>query len=262
MSDSEHEPLDALDEHARTWLVAYTRAESMPHEMRERLLERVHRDLDGYARRANAPRKLAIGITLALAAAIVLVAGLGANLLRSRRVHAERSDEQAQHSTPDRDVQRARSGIPNKATSEPGERLPSVLVPASASASAPAPESSLPSSSWQTVTSAEPKRLPAKTDTAAALPSPADAFAEELSLVRTAQIAINAKQYAHVLALVDELERRFPNGGLVQERSALRVLALCGGGNLRQGTVEAERFMAAHPKSTMVARVRDACEER
>ncbi len=54
-----------------------------------------------------------------------------------------------------------------------------------------------------------------------------DSIAEEVSLLRRAERAIRSREPELALGFIQELDRRFPHGKLLDERSAARVLANC-----------------------------------
>lgn len=83
---------------------------------------------------------------------------------------------------------------------------------------------------------------------------------EELALLERARIAIGRGDHDGALAALAEHERSFARGELGEERRALRVLALCSGGNTAQGRAEARSFLVDHPSAALAARIRTACE--
>lgn len=94
----------------------------------------------------------------------------------------------------------------------------------------------------------------------ASLPSvpPRTALQEELELLQRVERAIRASNFEFALALLDELDTRFPNSRLHEERIAARAIADCRlerpGSRLR-----AESFIAQHPKSVYSERLQIAC---
>jgi hypothetical protein len=82
---------------------------------------------------------------------------------------------------------------------------------------------------------------------------------EELELLRAAEERFHAGAPAQALALLDDHARRFPRGVLSEERRASRILALCQLGQVAVATSEADSFVAEHPASPFVERVRRAC---
>ena len=82
---------------------------------------------------------------------------------------------------------------------------------------------------------------------------------EELGLLRTAQERLHMGAPAAALAILDEHARRFPDGTLVEERRASRILALCQLGDVARGRAEADQFIAQLPMSPFVERIRRAC---
>jgi hypothetical protein len=88
--------------------------------------------------------------------------------------------------------------------------------------------------------------------------APVDALQGELALVRAAHDALREGRPAIALERIEEHRRIYPDGTLGEERDALRVDALCA---LRRPDAETEvqAFLASHPASPFVARVREAC---
>jgi len=106
---------------------------------------------------------------------------------------------------------------------------------------------------------AEPPH-PAMTQPSRAHPHAAPAGIEaELALLASAQAAIQRGDYATALAKLDEHQRSFPGGVLGEERTAARVVALCGAGKEREAQALATTFLAEHPMSPLAPRVRGAC---
>lgn len=114
---------------------------------------------------------------------------------------------------------------------------------------------------------AQASSKPAPTPTLSTAPTasgsaPPDATLEEASVLRQAQSALAKGDGAAALARVREHERRFPQGVLAEERSALRVFALCAAGDGAEARAAATAFVAASPRSPLLARVRQSCAER
>ena len=63
---------------------------------------------------------------------------------------------------------------------------------------------------------------------------------------------------ALALVLLAELEARFPDTGLIEERAAAGVMAHCGLGDAGHQR-RAETFVEGHPRSVYRARVEAAC---
>jgi hypothetical protein len=81
---------------------------------------------------------------------------------------------------------------------------------------------------------------------------------QELELLRRAEKAVRAGNAAFALALIGELEQRYPRSILLEERRAIELLANC-----RAGAIGANRratlFLGEHPKSVYAARIRETC---
>jgi hypothetical protein len=61
------------------------------------------------------------------------------------------------------------------------------------------------------------------------------------------------------LALLRKHAEDHPDSPLAIERTALRIMALCGAGRISQGSAAKVDFIRAHPASPYLARVEAAC---
>lgn len=113
---------------------------------------------------------------------------------------------------------------------------------------APAPSSSPPS------TSAEPVRSPGPRP-----PATNNTLAEEVALLSRAETELHAGRFASALRLLDEYERRFPRGALMQENVSARVQALCALGRVAAAEQQLKRLS---PGSPHAGRARAACGKR
>lgn len=84
---------------------------------------------------------------------------------------------------------------------------------------------------------------------------------EEVALLRSANAALRAANPKRALAQLAEHRWRFPNGKLADSREVARMLALCASGESALARAEAERFLAAQPRSPFAQRVRGICVE-
>jgi len=75
----------------------------------------------------------------------------------------------------------------------------------------------------------------------------------ELQLLRTARQKVTNGDFAGALAIIAEHVRRFRNGGLVEEREALRVKSLAGLGRHEEAQRAAAAFHARFPHSVFLA---------
>jgi len=103
---------------------------------------------------------------------------------------------------------------------------------------------------------------PATAKAATAKPTPAktNTLTEELEVIRQASRAVNAGRYGEALGVLREHAKHFADGALLEDRLALRAIALCGAGKLESGTKAATRFSKTYPRSVHATRVREACE--
>ncbi|MCC6557171.1 MAG: hypothetical protein IT372_29815 [Polyangiaceae bacterium] len=90
-------------------------------------------------------------------------------------------------------------------------------------------------------------------------PLPDTGLDEEISLLARAQGALSSGQADRALALLDEHAAAHGEGAMGEERMAARVFALCALGRRDEARAEAQRFVAAAPRSPLAARVRAAC---
>jgi hypothetical protein len=134
---------------------------------------------------------------------------------------------------------------------EPAQSSESPAPAEAASASAsPAPDES--------ASAAPPPPLPPPAPARSSHPAASDLEAE-MAMLATAQAAIQRGDYATALAKLDEHQRTFPNGVLGEERTAARVVALCGAGRQAEARSLGAAFLARHPSSPLAPRVRSSC---
>jgi hypothetical protein len=89
----------------------------------------------------------------------------------------------------------------------------------------------------------------------------AQALKEEQTLIAGAKSALDAGDASGAMRALAEHARRFPGGILTEERSALRVMALCARGDTGQAETERADFLSRWPRSPHAGRVRSACSE-
>lgn len=184
-------------------------------------------------------------VWLALAAALVLV-GLSTYLLAGARhdAHVAPADmmmaPQALPQTSDA-VTTAR----DPGESSPAEPLPTPVAPPTVDSPAidpsPAPAVDPP----------RPRLTPRAEPTG-------DQVLAELALIQSIKEALDRDQPQQALALVDRHARSFARGTLIEEREALRVVALCDADDPR-GSRAQEKFLSNYPRSAYRDRVRGAC---
>ncbi|WP_437816244.1 hypothetical protein [Sorangium sp. So ce1078] len=127
---------------------------------------------------------------------------------------------------------------------------------APAEASAPAGASAAPAAG--SATRAPASRPPPPGAGAAAGPG-SEGLDAEIALLRDAQQALQAGQFAQALAKLNEHASRYPRGVLSTEREASRAIALCRSGRAASGRAIAARLLARSPGSPLATRVRAAC---
>jgi hypothetical protein len=107
--------------------------------------------------------------------------------------------------------------------------------------------------------SAVPPGQPADEKRAPAAPRSADSLAKEVAMLSQASADLHAGRPAAALTVLDEHQRKFPHGGLVQERTSARIQALCALGRMTEAQDELARFARTSPNSPHLARARKAC---
>lgn len=83
----------------------------------------------------------------------------------------------------------------------------------------------------------------------------------EVQLIAAADALVRSARYRAAMQTLALHERRFPRGELRQERSALRVLSMCGQGASAPALRARDHFLTRAPESVLTARVRSACSE-
>jgi hypothetical protein len=84
----------------------------------------------------------------------------------------------------------------------------------------------------------------------------ADALREENRLLREARSLERAGNPAQALRILNELDRRFAHGALLQEREILRIQSLSATGSTSAAKTRAEQFLKRYPASPYAAHVR------
>jgi hypothetical protein len=118
------------------------------------------------------------------------------------------------------------------------------------------PSAPLPSSAPADGSTPTPAPSPTPTPTASHASPEVD---EEVRLVGLAYSLLRDGAPARALAVLEEHERRFPDGKLAELRKVTRVLALCQSGRVADARTERDRFLSLYPRSPYSNRVRSAC---
>lgn len=84
-------------------------------------------------------------------------------------------------------------------------------------------------------------------------------LAQELALLQRARRALNRQDAQLALGIVQSLDERFPEGVLMEERAATRILSLCQLQRTEEARAQGLHFLAAHPRSVYAERVRRSC---
>jgi RNA polymerase sigma-70 factor (ECF subfamily) len=86
--------------------------------------------------------------------------------------------------------------------------------------------------------------------------------AAEAELLRDADRALKAGDPARALNLLVEHTTRFPNGILIEERDAERIVVLCALGRSDEARIAAVEFLRVRSRSPLAQRVRESCGGR
>lgn len=89
--------------------------------------------------------------------------------------------------------------------------------------------------------------------------APVDPLVEEVAILSRATSALRAGKPAEGLRLLNEHQRKFPNGRLAEERRSARIQALCALGNRTEAEAELARLAQSSPRSPHLARAQRAC---
>lgn len=89
--------------------------------------------------------------------------------------------------------------------------------------------------------------------------APADPLAEEVVILSKATSALRSGKPGEGLRLLNEHQRKFPNGRLAEERRAARIQALCALGKRAEAEAELARLAKSSPRSPHLARAQRAC---
>lgn len=90
---------------------------------------------------------------------------------------------------------------------------------------------------------------------------PEKATPSELDLISRAATSLRDGELSRALGLLDEHRALYPAGLLQTEQQGLRVLALCGLGQLEQASRARSAFLRHAGRTPLAARVRRACAE-
>jgi hypothetical protein len=105
-----------------------------------------------------------------------------------------------------------------------------------------------------------PRVAPSGPAAAAASTEPRDdTLAEELGLLKRAERMIRRNNAMVAIGLLNEMDRRFPKGRLLEERSAARAMANCQLVDADSARLQGQAYLAAHVHSVYAERVRAIC---
>lgn len=199
----------------------------VPSSVRNRVLARARATVQGSTPElvvmAPGVRRRGLAITLAATVAFVVGAAGAAVALRNRAHEPQRVVAPPVASASESPV--------CTAACEPSAALPSATA-------APVPSSDEATTGTRPVPSMSAR----------------ESYAAELALLQRAQAAYADRNFATTLLLVGEHARRFPGGRLTEEREALRVKALLGGGREQEARKAAAAFANRFPRSALLPR--------
>ncbi|HEX2670172.1 MAG TPA: hypothetical protein VHM25_04830, partial [Polyangiaceae bacterium] len=143
----------------------------------------------------------------------------------------------------------------------PADGQKPATAPVATSAEAKPPEAALPIAppvEAQTPIVPEPARSAKPLPEPKAPAQPAqDALAKEVALLSRATSDLRAGRAGAALKLLDEHQRKFPNGMLVVERRAVRAQALCSLKRVSEGRAELAQLA---PQSPAAGRAKQLCD--
>lgn len=142
----------------------------------------------------------------------------------------------------------------------PSALAPAVVEPDHEKTNAPEASSEVPSAAVEAL----PSVASAPTKRSAPAPSTPpsgdnDALEREARLLADAVRANERGDGELALVILDRHARMFPNGWLVNERAAERIMVLCSLGKLEQARREARVFLDGRPKGPLAHRVETSC---
>lgn len=104
---------------------------------------------------------------------------------------------------------------------------------------------------------------PAKTEPPQRATKPSrDSLGEEVQILSRAEMELHNGKPALALRTLDEHQRRFSSGALVQERSAARIQALCALGRTQDARAESIKLKRSSPNSPQAAQISSPCESQ
>lgn len=274
MTDPTTTPPDALAPAQRALLTAFRAERGMPQEAKQRMLARLD------AAPSHGPTPLPrtqsrwVVASVGLAAALALVWGVSA--LRSRSLIAGGSDSAEQAvmggvgTANEHSAARKPSGthattqgspMPDLPTPDleplpsPQDPVAATLDPKQAPATDPSPES--------VATTPRRQRRQQLRPTATATDKPAapvrvSSLSEERAILSRAWKALAAGKHAEAMAATEAHAQRFASGTLSVEREAIATITGCKAKRVNWPQ-KASAFLAAHGKTPLAPRVREAC---
>jgi hypothetical protein len=130
------------------------------------------------------------------------------------------------------------------------------VLPAPLREAPPAPAARDPALPDDERPSASSPSQPSTTAPSSSTAAPAR-LGEELALIQSAVAALHRRDAAAALAALDDYARRFSDGELAPEATALRIEAMFAIGHSAEARALAARFLADHADSPLAQRVRN-----
>jgi hypothetical protein len=249
---------DALPDDAQRLVEAYRRVTVPSARERHVLLERLL--ADGAAPRGPGRLVASIGISLALAAAVLLLLRGGHAAITATRAERARSDAAMHEARADGDAAKAVDAPPPRWVRPPPQATSPAIEPPAIAPPAIAPPAIAPPATERAPQLATP---PARR-TVPSSPGSDDEgerLREEGRLLARAQQALAAGQPADALRVLEQHRRSFPTGALMLERRALEAVALCQAGRRDEGRTLAQTLLAEHSGAPHRQRIARACGE-
>lgn len=189
-----------------------------------------------------------------LATKLVVIGAFSASAFFAMRAPDTWTESGPQEATQERAPER-RNPASAESSSTAAEHAPGPATPASP----PVDEPAAPAVEPAPMQSARPlpRQAAPRGSHSATGSDDAESLTAEIATVDRAKRALEQKDANGALQTLDEHRRRFRNGALVPEATALRIEALVARGDLPAARRLAEAFLVEHPTSPLGPRIRD-----
>lgn len=241
-------PKQEVERAAAAWLAELRAQQQMPTDARQRVWQRIEGSLAQAQATPPAPSRTPLVVGLLAVAAMLIFVYYTFELGQLQTSQQSTVGNQAIYDhqrTATTQMAPALGGLVPERSNQPQEHMQVQFSREKPTATRQ------PKKSGETASPSEPEKLQSD--------KPHNSLAAEAKKLAQARTALTQKQPQQALRVLDEVARAFPNGALIEERAALRSIALCAGEQMIQGRGEARRFLANYPGSALTQRVATAC---